>query len=605
MRFLEYSEQIKQIELSDYSALLNIARKWKKIDSDSLGDATQTKIAVLGSTSIQLIVSVTRALLCKYGIYANIYEGEYNGIEMDVFNDNSPLYEFHPDYVFIIPDYRDILEQKPPVMAEVSEIKESVDKTVNYYSRICSKIHQILPGCQILMSNFVEPVEDPLGSLCSNYLFSQSCFYRMVNIELSKNREKYTFIVDEEKIASNIGKATWFNSSTYYLSKFGFSLEYIGYFCDAFSRQIQSFAGIIKKCLVLDLDNTLWGGVVGDLGYNRIGIDPNDAEGEAFRAFQKYLLELKNRGVILAVCSKNDYENAIEPFEKNQYMILKADDISCFVANWNDKASNIVLIAKELNIGLDSLVFFDDNPTERDLVKHFLPEVKVIDVPEDPSLYVSALYESNCFDWSQITVEDVSRVKSYSDNKSRTQLLETCDNYDEFLKKLEMEAMFEQISDKTTERFAQLTNKSNQFNLRTMRYSEAEINQMNESPDYGLYTVSLKDKFTNYGVIACVALRFTDDRCVIENWVMSCRVLKKTVENFTMSKIVSVASNKGLSNICGEYIPSKKNSIVRDLYTDFGFETIRRDENGTVEFELKNIEKFVDKYKFIMKETET
>lgn len=568
MTFDEYKDQAMGIELSDYAGLLNTGRKWKKIYTNRPYDIN---IGVIGSASIQLIVSVLRVLLCKYNIYANIYQGEYNGISIDVFDDDSSLYRFKPSYVIIIPDWRDICLQRPPVLADIAEIEETVAKTTGYYINICRKIHEKLPGCQILLSNFVEPAEDPLGNLEVNYLFSQSQFYRLVNLELIRQRKTYVTVIDIDKLAACTGKRNWFDESGYFLDKSGFALEYIGFFCDAFARQFEAFLGKSRKCIVLDLDNTLWGGVVGDSGYEGILTDPNDAEGEAYLHFQRYLLDLKNRGVILAVCSKNDIENAKEPFEKNENMILRLTDISSFIANWNDKASNIRLIAKELNIGLDSLVFFDDNPTERALVREFIPEVKVVDVPDDPAYYVRALDQSFCFEWNQITKEDINRVQSYRDNRERAELLAGCDKYEEFLGKLEMQVGWEEISDVTLPRFSQLTNKSNQFNLRTCRYSEAEIDVMRKSDSYELYTVSLKDKFSNYGIIACVVLKFEDNCCVIENWVMSCRVLKKTVENYTIYKIVEAAKKRRVNSIKAEFIQSKKNGMVRNLYDELDF----------------------------------
>jgi FkbH-like protein len=598
MTFEEYRDLVRQPKLADYAGLLNAGRKWKKIQTDRPYDV---KIGVIGTASIQLTVSVLRALLCRYNIYAEIYEGEYNGILMDVYDDDSALYRFAPAYVILISDFRDISSQIPPVLATESEIQRSVENAVEHYCKICNKIHDNMPGCQILLSNFVEPIEDPLGSLEGNYLFSQSQFCRMVNLELVRKRNAFTTIIDIEKLSADIGKNNWFNESAYFLNKSGFALEYIGFFCDAFARRFEAFMGKSRKCIVLDLDNTLWGGVVGNLGYDGILLDPNDAEGEAYLHFQQYLLNLKNRGVILAVCSKNDEENAREPFEKNENMILRMTDISSFRANWNDKATNIRMIAQELNIGLDSIVFFDDNPTERALVREFIPEVKVIDVPEDPAYYVRALDQSFCFDWTQLTEEDINRVQSYTENTSRKELLDACDNYEEFLKKLDMQVKWEKVSDTTAERFVQLTNRSNQFNLRTQRYSEAQIEDMRTSNQYELYTISLKDVFSNYGVIGCVVLRFEEDNCIIENWVMSCRVLKKTVENYTAYKIVETVREKGVKQIQAEYIPSRKNRMVSCLYEELGFEN-KVSEGNSKKYVLKNDSLWAYPQNYIMKE---
>ncbi len=574
MKFDDFKNAVMAIDLSDYSGLLNIGRKWKKIDDK----AYNLKIAFIGSASIQLITSTTRALLAKYDIYPEVYEGEYNGILMDTMDMGSSLYRFEPDYIVILPYYRDILDRKPTVLAETLDVKNAVASISDNYIKIYETIHDRLPGTQIIMSNIVTPFYGPLGNLEANYIFSQKSFFEMVNLALVECKPSYVTIIDINGLSNYFGKKTWFDDSSYYLNKSGFSLVYIGYVADLIARQFEAFLGKTRKCLVLDLDNTLWGGIVGDLGYDGVNIDPNDAEGEAYQNFQKYILDLKNRGIILAVCSKNDEHNAKEPFEKNAHMVLKLDDISSFVANWNDKATNIKHIAKELNIGTDSFVFFDDNPTERMLVKEFLPEVRVIEVPNDPALYIRALDRSFPFEWIQITPEDMSRVKSYSDNIERNNLMDSCVNYEEYLKKLEMHISINNVDENSIARFTQLTNKTNQFNLRTQRYSEAEISRMMSDSKYELLTISLEDKFSNYGIIACVVLYYEGDVCRIINWVMSCRVLKKRVENYTIEKIVERAKAHGSNCVEGEYIKSKKNEMVNTLYEDLGFSIINEND---------------------------
>ena len=428
MLFDEYKRKVSEIRIDDYSALLNIGRKWKKIE---VYDVPKIKIAIIGSSSIQLLTSVLRALLTRYDLYADIYEGEYNGILMDVFDNTSKLYSFEPEYIVILPDYRDIEAYCPPMLADTESVNRSVNDAYEQYARIFERIHENLPQTQVLIANFVTPIFEPLGSLSSNYGFSKRSFYRQVNNALTNNRPPFVFVLDVEELAEYLGKRSFINESAYYLNKSGFDLQYIGYYCDLIARQFEAFAGKARKCLVLDLDNTLWGGVVGDLGYDGVLLDPNDAEGEAYLAFQRYIVELKNRGIIISICSKNDEVNAKEPFEKNENMVLKLSDISAFYANWDDKATNIKRISNELNIGTDSMVFFDDNPTERELINEFLPEVKVINVPEDPALYTRALDREFVFEWTQLTKEDIGRIETYANNRARNALMETCIDYDD------------------------------------------------------------------------------------------------------------------------------------------------------------------------------
>lgn len=571
-RIWQMSEKIRKnlsdIPLDDYASILNIADRMvknKKIVSDS------KKIAVLGTHSIQMIVKVLDAMLMEAGLPMRFYEGEYNGLAMDILDSHSAFYSFRPDIVILLPSYTDIKEY-PNMMADEERVREMARSASAFFQKLYSAIHAQLPNAHIFCSNLIEPYARPLGNLEGNVFYSQSCFVSLVNLEWIIYKPDYVTILDMRGLAERIGLDSWYDSTLWFLSKQGFSLKYIGAYCNLMKQQILALSGRIKKCLVIDLDNTIWGGAVGDTGYNGIVLEPNDPEGEAFLAFQRYICQLKERGVILAVCSKNDEQNAKEPFEKNPYMLLKSEDISCFVANWDDKVSNISRIAEELNIGTDSMVFFDDNPTERALVRRFLPEVEVVEVPEDPALYVNALDSAQAFDWIQITKEDIGRTDTYVADKKREDLKLDFSSYDEYLAQLQMCGRFCEVDAETVSRFTQLLNKTNQFNLTTNRYSEAQIQAMADSDEYGLYATALKDAFSDYGIIACVILLFDNEICRITDWCMSCRVLKKDIENFTMKKIIEICSQRGCGQIAGKYLPTKKNQMVKNLYAELGFE---------------------------------
>ena len=555
--------------IEEIPQLLKLARRYAK--SYVTGEK-DLRVAVLGSYSIQHFVSVLRFLLHEEGIDANIYEGEYDGILMDVLNDDSELYEFKPSIVILLPSIKDIKEF-PILGSDAEAVEQLADKQVQLYQGIWNKLEASL-GCQILQANFVLPIERALGNLESNYEYSHSVYYKKINAKLEQKRGGNVTIMDMDYWAGVVGKINWFDNSSYYLSKTGFRMDYIGIVAEVFVKQIMALTGKVKKCLVLDLDNTLWGGVVGDDGCMGIQLDPNNAIGEAYRAFQQYVLQLKERGVILAVCSKNEEDIAKEPFEKNDKMILKLDDISCFIANWEDKAGNIRTIASKLNIGVDSLVFFDDNPAEREIVKKFVPEVLVVDVPEDPADYVQALSLCMPFEWGQLTGEDFKRTQSYLQNSKRQELESSFVNYDEYLQALDMVGSVDEIDEYSKERFAQLINKSNQFNLRTIRYTEAAIEQMMQEENTKLLAVSLKDKFSDYGIISCIILKKKGEECFADTWVMSCRVLKRGVEEFAFSHVCDMARSMGCCKLIGEYIPTAKNRMVKDFYRNLGFEEI-------------------------------
>ncbi len=569
----------------ELTLLLKLSTRIRKYRKNNPGDTP--RIAVLGSYSIQHFTMMLDAFLMGMGLNADIYEGEYDGISMDVLDDDSPFYKFMPDIVLLLMDHRDI-QIKPACMESKESFDSLTDEAFGGIKAIWDKIRAKLPGCQIFQTNIVLPAERSLGNLEGGVYYSHAEFYRSINHKLMEKHPSGITIVDMEHIASYIGRRAWFDQASYFMSKTGFTADALPMVCGMFARLIAVAKGHVYKCLVLDLDNTIWDGVVGDDGYDGINLNPHDAVGEAYRYFQSYVLELKKRGVILAVCSKNDEDTAKEPFEKNPDMVLKLPDIACFIANWEDKAQNIKRIAEILNIGTDSLVFVDDNPAEREIVRRYLPEVLVVDLPDDPSYYARAVDESYAFSWIEITKEDLDRAGTYAANAERRELMESFVDYDEYLRALEMRADIGEPYGTQMKRFAQLINKSNQFNLRTKRYSEEELTAMREDPDVKLIYVELKDKFSEYGIISCIILKREGEDCFIDTWLMSCRVLKRGVESLAYDAIYESAKSWGCTRLVGEYIPTKKNKMVENFYPDLGF---REYEDGRFELRLSDYEK--------------
>jgi len=571
----DIKSELERTELSDIDKLMKLAKRAEKSDVYSGKFNKSLKIAVMGTNSIQYVCKLVKLILAfKYGILANIFEGEYDGIANAILDDSSELYSFLPDVVVLIPDVGDV-RGFPKLLSSDAEIAETFRESMDYYKMLWEKLSKT--GAHIFQANFVSPPISQLGNLEANYAFSKNSFVSSLNQELIRQKPSNVTFIDFDALASNLGKNKWFDYSSYFLYKQGFCFDFLGDVCSLMCNQIAALSGMTKKCLVLDLDNTLWGGIVGDDGYDGIELDPNNAVGEAYRFFQSYVLELKNRGVILAICSKNEEEIAKEPFLKNKDMLIKLYDIACFIANWDDKATNITRIAKELNIGTDSLVFFDDNPAEREIVKTHLPEVMVIDVPNDPAYYASALYKAHTFDWIQLAKEDLSRSSSYVAQEKRTKLESSFVNYDEYLKALDMSADIGFLEQKQIPRFSQLINKTNQFNLRTQRYSEANISDFMQNDSYRLIYASLSDKFSDYGLISAVILRKDNAECFIDTWLMSCRVLKRGVEDLVFNKIAETAKELGCTKITGEYLSTKRNMMVKDLYLGYGFEKTSTD----------------------------
>jgi FkbH-like protein len=557
--------------------LFKLIRRFKKIEPDynqqHKTDLQTKKIAILGSFSTQFLTDTMKLYLYNMGISPIFYEAEYDSIASDILDQDSNLYQFQPDILIILTHHKDI-KTFPSMFCDDKEIDHWDQSYLSYYDNLWKTASQL--SCQILQSNFVIPVHRSIGNQELMYPFSVSASLMRLNHKLLMHKPSNVTFIDMDYLASCFGKWEWFDDVNYFMSKQGFSFEALGLVSHYIARLISTIFGKIKKCLVLDLDNTLWGGVIGDDGLDGIILDPNNAVGEAYLFFQNYVKQLKDRGVILAVCSKNETDIAQSVFKKHPEMKLKLDDIACFIANWNDKASNLKLIAKQLNIGLDSLVFFDDNPAEREIVKRFLPDVEVIDVPDDPALYVKALLNSKAFEWHQLSKEDLFRTDYYIANKQRIVLEQTLD-YDSYLNSLEMKGTIDIVSKMELPRVAQLIAKSNQFNLRTKRYSEARLMDMMTHNKYLLIYVRLSDKFGDYGVISCIILKKMNDQAFIDTWIMSCRVLKRSIENAVLNYICLNALKWGCTCVIGEYLPTPKNALVKNHYQNLGFNKISND----------------------------
>ncbi len=386
------------------------------------------------------------------------------------------------------------------------------------------------------------------------------------------------FICDIAGLQNKYGRNWMFDPTIYTSTEMVLSLDALPYVASRIMDIICAIEGKFKKCLILDLDNTIWGGIVGDDGWERLQLGHGLGIGKAFTEFQLWIKKLKERGIIICVCSKNDEKKAKEPFEKHPEMILRLEDISVFKANWETKVDNILAIKNNLNIGLDSMVFIDDNPFERSIVKKYLPEVTVPDLPEDPAEYLEYLYSLNLFETASFSHNDADRTKQYQIQAQRENYARSFTDENSFLESLGMTSLVEGFTPYNTPRVAQLSQRSNQFNLRTIRYTEQEIEQMSSDNDIIPLTFTLTDRFGDNGLICVVILKKMNTETVfIDTWLMSCRVLKRGMENFVLNTIVDTATEAGYKYVIGEYIPTAKNGMVKDHYPDLGFVPDRTD----------------------------
>jgi FkbH-like protein len=394
-------------------------------------------------------------------------------------------------------------------------------------------------------------------------------------------------LLDVAGLAETVGLANWHDTQLWNMGKFSFSDELIPLYADHVGRKVAAIRGKSGKVLVLDLDNTVWGGVIGDDGLEGIKIAQGDATGEAHLAVQRLALDLRQRGIVLAVSSKNTDEVARTPFEQHPEMLLKLNHIAVFQANWNDKATNIRAIAEELSLGLDSIVFLDDNPVERGLVRKLLPQVAVPELPDDPAYYARTLTAGGYFEAVAFATEDLKRAGFYQDNAKRASLQKQVGGVDAYLASLDMTITFQPFDPTGRARIVQLINKSNQYNLTTRRYTDPEVTEAENAPEVFTMQVRLMDIFGDNGMISVVICRPGGDRIWdIDTWLMSCRVLGRRVEHMVLREILEHARTTGIQKLTGTYRPSDRNKLVVDHYAKLGFAKVREEDSGLTQWEL-------------------
>ena len=552
-------------ESLDYNRLVRASKRLS-----THGTRQSIRLAILSDAASQQFVPLLRTLFSESGVAAEVYEGAFDAIDLEALNPGSGLYAFRPDAI-ILANCTQALRSRYYQHAQAGFVDVATERILHIWEAL-----QTHSTARIIQCNYPLPYERQFG----NYDLKMPDSLYAVTAELNSRialhaRERANVLIcDVEAIASYIGRKDWFDERLWAMSKTFCRLDYLPHVAQALVQIMLSSIGRVVKCVILDLDNTLWGGVVGDDGPFGIEIGPH-GDGEAFHHFQQYLLSLKKRGILLAVCSKNNLENALQPFLENPDMVLKRDDITVFVANWENKADNIRAIRDTLQIGLDSMVFLDDNPFERNLVREFMPDVIVPELAEDPADYVRSICELNLFETSSFSREDIARTDLYRQEASRRELQSSFTDINEFLKSLEMKIEVARFEPSKLVRIAQLIQRSNQFNLTTHRYSEAdcELMMQDETGCVPLYA-HLSDRLGDHGLISVVIVRVKPAQLEISDWLMSCRVLQRGVEQLLMNRVVALAARMGRTRIRGTYVATAKNGMVKDFYSQFGFEKV-------------------------------
>ena len=528
------------------------------------------KVALIGDTATQFLTQAIKGYGFKLGLNLQIWEADFNQIDRQVFDASSEMYSYDPEIIIIFHSSHKLLAKynKLPFTMQVN----LADDHLNLLKNIVEKIDLHLQT-KIIYFNFSEIDDAVFGNYANKTENSFLFQLRKINFKLMEFAVlKQNFhIGDLSAVQNQTGKINLFSTSGYINTDMVLSIDVLPAIAAKISALIGAIDGIFKKCVILDLDNTMWGGVIGDDGIENIQLGSLGI-GKAFTEFQHWILKLKNRGIILAVCSKNTEAVAKEPFEKHPDMVLQLEDIAVFVANWDNKVDNIRQIQNVLNIGFDSIVFLDDNPFERNMVKENIIGITVPELPEDPADYLEFLYQLNLFETVSFTNDDIERTKQYQVSAKRKATQNSFVNEDEYLNSLDMVSIIEPFNKFNTPRVAQLSQRSNQFNLRTIRYSEADIEVSITAKNVYSFTFTLEDKFGNNGMICVIILNKVDKETLfIDTWFMSCRVLKRGMENFVLNTIVEFARKKGFVYLKGEYIATVKNEMVKDHYKNLGF----------------------------------
>jgi FkbH-like protein len=577
--------------LASYALDLNQLTKLAKVvgkargEGKSLEPLTPFKLAVLSNSTIDLIVPALVASAVRRGIALEVIQPSYDQVAQEALTPDSKVNVAKPDAVLFALDFRAL-----PLKLSLGDgeaASATVQGVIGYLQALREGIKANCNAICIFQS-FAAPVEPLFGSL------DRALPGTMRNLIDQINRELFAFVagsgdvlLDVAGLAETVGLANWHDMQQWNMAKFSFSDELIPLYADHVARKVAAIRGKSGKVLVLDLDNTVWGGVIGDDGLEGIKVAQGDAIGEAHLAVQRMALDLRQRGIVLAVSSKNSDEVARTPFEQHPEMLLKLDHIAVFQANWNDKATNIQAIAEELNLGLDAMVFLDDNPAERGLVRKLLPQVAVPELPEDAAYYARTLAAGGYFEAVAFANEDLNRAGFYQDNAKRASLQKQVGGVDAYLASLDMTIAFQPFDATGRARIVQLINKSNQYNLTTRRYTDPEIAEAEGDPEVFTMQVRLADIFGDNGMISVIICRPGDEGVwEIDTWLMSCRVLGRKVEHMVLREMLDHARVAGIKKLVGRYIPSDRNKLVVEHYAKLGFAKVHEEESGLTVWEF-------------------
>lgn len=590
MRELEYPYKSED--------LIKQKRKIKKELLSVKKSFIDVKIALLAGSTINELKDILELFLLNQGIKPEFYLSEYNKYYEDAVFENPELEKFNPDIVYIFTSSRNIIHDFD-LSTSKDNINAKLDGDYNKYLSIWENIKKKYKAV-IIQNNFEYPNYRLLGNKDISDIHGLSNFLMRLNdkfYEYVENNQSF-FICDINYIAADYGLSRWHSDKLYALYKLPCDLMAFPDIAYNVSNIIKSIYGKNKKALAVDLDNTLWGGVISEDGAENVKVGPEIPEGEIYLDFQKYLKKLKSLGILLNVVSKNDEDIAIHGLE-NTDGVLKPGDFIKIKANWEPKSDNIIRISEELNLGADAFAFVDDNPMERDIVLKNINGVGVANL-SSPENYIRELDKSGFFEVTNVTEEDIDKTKQYKEMQERESFKNSFVDYAEYLKSLDMKAEIAAFEEKYYDRISQLSNKSNQFNLTTKRYTVEDIKKISEAKNYSTLYGKLIDKFGDNGIVSLVVGRISGNELNLELFLMSCRVLKREMEYKMLDVLVGKCRDIGVDKIKAKYIKTEKNSMVKNLLADFGFTKLSEDEHENSEWELSDLQNYTNKCKVIM-----
>ena len=551
----------------DISQLHSLARALAK-QTNVEGDA-RVSLSILSNSTADLLVPSVVATAPRHGLWIDAVAPAFGTFATEALDANSQTNKRGDDFVLLALDHRCLNFLTCP--GEQLKAEEIVASAVSQVQKFITAISGA-GRSTIIVQTLAPPATTMFGSLDAQTPGTLRSLIEHFNIKLREVAPPETLILDVASLAEIVGLGEWHDPVQWNLGKFSFSQRAVPLYAEWLCRLIAASKGKSRKCLVLDLDNTLWGGVIGDDGLHGVVLGQGSPVGEAYLAIQKTALMLRDRGIILAVSSKNDDETARKMFREHPEMLLREDHIAVFQANWQDKASNLCAIAESLNIGIDSLVLLDDNPAERQQVRLALPQVAVPELPEHPDLFSEILLSAGYFETTQFTLDDRQRANHYTANTARRAVLGVGTDLEDYLKSLEMEAHVSPFDEVGRSRITQLINKTNQFNLTTRRYTYSDVAQFESDPSIVDLQVRLKDRYGDNGMICVVICKVSNQDLIIDTWLMSCRVLNRRVEDMILNLLIGIAKKRKLVRIIGTYYPTDRNRIVSDLYARLGFQ---------------------------------